>query len=117
MQNWGTGVTDAVRQKISPEAGAKLQIADETAMRQNTLDSQEFVETKAMRRVSNLFDTDDKFAGMVLDFARKALKAKKLLKNTLNKRLIGALRNRAFRFDSSVDAFNNYMELVCKEQQ
>lgn len=113
VQNWGTGVTDAVRQKISPEAGAKLQVADETAMRQNTLDSQEFVETKAMRRVANLFDTDDKFAGMVLDFAQGA-ESKEAIEKYIEQKIDRRLRNRAFRFDSSVDAFNNYMEWSAK---
>lgn len=113
VENWGMGITDSVRQKISPEAGAKLQVADETAMRQNTLDSQEFVETKAMRRVSNLFDTDDTFAGMMLDFSRGA-ESKEAIEKYIEQKIDKRLRNRALRFDSSVDAFNKYMNWSAK---
>lgn len=113
VNNWGMGLTDSVRQKISPEAGAKLQVADETAMRQNTLDSQKFVETKAMRRVSNLFDTDDTFAGMMLDFSRGA-ESKKAIEDYIEQKIDKRLRNRALRFDSSVEAFNKYMDWSAK---
>jgi hypothetical protein len=59
------GVSDAIRRRISPEVGGRVQRADETAMRQRNLESAEFVENADMQRV--------------LDYAQGAKPADELL--------------------------------------
>lgn len=73
------GVSDAIRRRISPEVGGRVQRADETAMRQRNLESAEFVENADMQRVIKLVDDDEKFKGMVLDYAQGAKPADELL--------------------------------------
>ena len=74
------GVSDAIRRRISPEVGGRLQRADETAMRKNTLETAEFVENADMQRVIKLADDDEKFKSMVLDFAQGAEEQGTLMK-------------------------------------
>ena len=74
------GVSDAIRRRISPEVGGRVQRADETAMRQRNLESAEFVENADMQRVIKLVDDDEKFKGMVLDYAQGAKPADELLR-------------------------------------
>lgn len=64
------GVSDAIRRRISPEIGGRVQRADESAMRQRGLENAEFVENADMQGVINLWNKDDEFAGMVLDYAQ-----------------------------------------------
>ena len=64
------GVSDAIRRRISPEIGGRVQRADESAMRQRGLENAEFVENADMQGVINLWNKNDEFAGMVLDYAQ-----------------------------------------------
>ena len=50
------GVADAIRRRISPEVGGRMQRADETAMRQRNLEAAEFVENADMQRVIKLVE-------------------------------------------------------------
>lgn len=76
---YATGVSDALSRRVSPEVGGRVQRADETAMRFQTLDTEAYLENAGMRKVMNLWETDDKFAGMVLDFARHSGDQSKLI--------------------------------------
>lgn len=67
---YATGVSDAISRRVSPEVGGRVQRADETAMRMQTLDTEAYLENAGMRKVIDLWERDDEFAGMVLDFAR-----------------------------------------------
>jgi hypothetical protein len=64
------GVSDAIRRRISPQIGGRVQRADESAVRQKALENAEFVENTDMQNVINLWNKDDEFAGMVLDYAQ-----------------------------------------------
>ena len=64
------GVSDAIRRRISPEIGGRVQRADESAMRQKGIENAEFVENADMQGVINLWNESDEFAGMVLDYAQ-----------------------------------------------
>ena len=67
-----TGISDAMRRRVSPEAGGRVQRADETAMRQRTKDTAEFLETSEMQAVIKMAEEDKEFKGMLLDFGRHA---------------------------------------------
>lgn len=67
-----TGVSDAIRRRVSEEAGLRVQRADETAMRQNSKEMKEVIQNKPMQEVISLADNDETFKGMLLDFAQHA---------------------------------------------
>jgi hypothetical protein len=67
---YATGVSDAVSRRVSPEVGGRMQRADETAMRFQTKDTEEYLENAGMKSVIELAETDEKFKGIVLDYAR-----------------------------------------------
>lgn len=71
---YATGVSDAIKRRVSPEMGGRVQRADETAMRTNNKDAKRVLETKEMQNVIKLADEDEKFKGMMLDFAQGAVK-------------------------------------------
>lgn len=76
---YATGVSDAVSRRVGPEVGGRIQRGDETAMRLQTQDTAAYLENAGMRNVMNLWETDDQFAGMVLDFGRHAGDQSKLI--------------------------------------
>ena len=67
---YATGVSDRLRRDVSPEVGGRVQRADETAMRQRTLDTTEYLDNAGMAKVIRLADEDETFKGIVLDYAR-----------------------------------------------
>jgi len=88
MGNWeefATGVSDGLTRKVSPEVGGRVQRADETAMRQRNLDMREYVESAGMKKVIQLAEDDEKFKGMVLDFAQGVGEQSKLSAYVVNK--------------------------------
>ncbi len=67
---YATGVSDALARRVSPEVGGRVQRADETAMRFQTQDTEMYLENDGMQAVIQLAESDQKFKGIVLDYAR-----------------------------------------------
>jgi len=63
-----TGVSDAIQRRVSPEAGLRVQRADETAQRINAKEATEYLDSDPMKKVIALADDDEQFKGMLLDF-------------------------------------------------
>lgn len=61
-----TGVSDAISRRVSPQVGARVQRADETAMRINTKEMEEFVAPIA--KSIDLADSDEAFKALLLDY-------------------------------------------------
>lgn len=65
---YATGISDALSRRVSPQVGARVQRADEAALRANEKAVAEFL-TPAEKSIE-LADNDRYFKGMLLDFAQ-----------------------------------------------
>lgn len=70
------GVSDTISAKISPQLGARVQRADETAMRTNAKEMTTYVEP--IIKSIKLADEDEVFKGMLLDYGQGKLSKDKI---------------------------------------
>lgn len=105
FDEYAVGVSDAIRRKVSPEVGGRVQRADEMALRMRNKDTKEILENEPMQNVIRAVEEDKTLKGMVLDFARRGTDQGSLLKYVRDE--YGPDESRAFsRYLNWSDKYN-----------
>jgi hypothetical protein len=109
FDEYAVGISDAIRLKVSPEVGGRVQRADETAMRMRTKQTKEILENDDMKAVILSAEEDLILKGKLLDLARRSTDQGSVLKyvsDTYGQPRANALRKYLNWSDSYNRAYN-----------